>query len=96
MTSVLEALKSAQFVVDAKGQCVAVQLNFMLWEALLAWLENEDSLPTIEELTQKSAIALSEDARSEDRALVNAGAQLSEPSLASVWDNPEDDIYNDI
>ncbi|MEO1353163.1 MAG: hypothetical protein AAFW84_31100 [Cyanobacteria bacterium J06635_15] len=42
MTSVLEALKSAQFVVDAKGQRVAVQLNLMLWEALLAWLENVD------------------------------------------------------
>lgn len=30
------------------------------------------------------------------RALVQAAAAASEPSFARVWDNPEDDIYNDL
>jgi hypothetical protein len=32
----------------------------------------------------------------EHRDLVQAAAQLSEPSLAAVWDNPDDDVYNDL
>ena len=35
-------------------------------------------------------------ARDEQRELVHAAAALSEPSLAAVWDNPEDDVYNDL
>ena len=35
-------------------------------------------------------------ARDEQRELVQAAAALSEPSLAAVWDNPEDDVYNDL
>ena len=31
-----------------------------------------------------------------DRQLVMAAAKLSEPSLTEVWDNPEDDAYNDL
>jgi hypothetical protein len=34
--------------------------------------------------------------RDEQRQLVEAAARLSEPSLAAVWDNPEDDVYNDL
>ena len=90
MTSVLEALKSAQFVVDASGQRVAVQLNPTLWSALLTWLESEEHIPTIEELTQNSEAAIA------DRLLIASATKLSEPSLATVWDNPEDDIYNDL
>jgi hypothetical protein len=28
--------------------------------------------------------------------LVRSTAQLSEPSLWRVWNNPEDDVYNDL
>jgi hypothetical protein len=35
-------------------------------------------------------------ARDERRALVQAATALSEPSLSAVWDNPEDDVYNDL
>lgn len=35
-------------------------------------------------------------ARDEHRALVEAAATLSMPSLAAVWDNTEDDVYNDL
>jgi hypothetical protein len=34
--------------------------------------------------------------RDEQREFVEAAGVLSEPSLAAVWDNPEDDVYNDI
>lgn len=30
-----------------------------------------------------------------DQELAQAAMQLSEPSLMAVWDNPEDDVYND-
>jgi len=33
-------------------------------------------------------------ARDEQRELVQVATALSEPSLAAVWDNPEDDVYN--
>ena len=35
-------------------------------------------------------------ARDEQRELVQAAVILSEPSLTDVWDNPEDDVYNDL
>jgi hypothetical protein len=35
-------------------------------------------------------------ARDEHRQFIEAAARLSEPSLAAVWDNPEDDVYNDL
>ncbi len=35
-------------------------------------------------------------ARDEHRDLVQAAAILTEPSLLAVWDNPDDDIYNDL
>ena len=35
-------------------------------------------------------------ARDEQRELVHVATALSEPSLAAVWDNPEDDVYNDL
>ncbi|MBD1919066.1 MULTISPECIES: toxin-antitoxin system, antitoxin component, Xre family protein [Cyanophyceae] len=34
--------------------------------------------------------------RYSDRQLVAASAQASEPSLAQVWDNPEDAAYDDL
>ena len=92
MTTVLEALKSARFVVDASGQRVAVQVSPVLWEALLAWLEHEEHMPTVEELTSRAKVA----SIAEDRALVAAAMKLSEASLHSVWNNPEDDVYNEL
>jgi hypothetical protein len=32
--------------------------------------------------------------RERDRALVRAAAAMSEPSLAAIWDNPDDDAYD--
>ena len=104
MTTMLEALKAAQFVVDTTGRRVAVQLNPTLWQALLTWLEQVENMPTIEELIEISSIPESPEINvsphqpgvsiDADRALARAAAQLSEPSLAKVWDNPEDEIYN--
>ncbi len=91
MTSMIEALKSAQFVVNANGQRVGVQLQPALWEALLAWMESAENIPTVEELTNQIKTATTADA-----ALTRAAMRLSEASLANVWDNSEDDIYNDL
>jgi len=35
-------------------------------------------------------------ARDERRELADAAAALSMPSVAAVWDNTEDDVYNDL
>jgi hypothetical protein len=35
-------------------------------------------------------------ARDEQYDLAQAAMLLSEPSLSAVWDNPEDDVYNDL
>jgi len=32
--------------------------------------------------------------REQDRALFRAAAAASEPSLAAIWSNPEDDAYD--
>jgi hypothetical protein len=42
MTKVIEVLQSAQFVVDAQGQRIAVQLSISAWEALLNWIEEQE------------------------------------------------------
>ncbi len=34
--------------------------------------------------------------REAHRSLVRAAAVLSAPAFARVWDNPEDDVYNDL
>ncbi len=34
--------------------------------------------------------------READRALTRAAMRASEPALARVWDNPDDDIYNEL
>ncbi|MFN8525503.1 MAG: toxin-antitoxin system, antitoxin component, Xre family protein [Chloroflexota bacterium] len=34
--------------------------------------------------------------RSQDRTLVSVAARASEAAFAAVWDNPEDDAYNDL
>jgi hypothetical protein len=42
MTKVIEVLQSAQFVVDAQGQRIAVQLSINAWAALLNWIEQQE------------------------------------------------------
>ncbi len=37
---IVEALKSAQFVVDNEGQQTAVLLDIQSWEALINWIED--------------------------------------------------------
>jgi type II secretory pathway component PulM len=91
MTNMLDALKAAQFVTDAQGQPVAIQLKPAVWEALVAWLQATGGGPIFDETLLESATD-----RLEDSALVKAATSLSEPSLARVWDNSDDDIYNDL
>ena len=38
--AIIEALKSAQFVVDSKGDQKAVLLDIAAWETLIDWIEN--------------------------------------------------------
>jgi hypothetical protein len=96
MTNMLEALKSAQFVTDAEGQPVAIQLKPAVWEALVAWLQATGGGPILDETLLASATDRLDPDKSENSALVKAAASLSEHSFARVWDNPEDDIYNDL
>jgi hypothetical protein len=35
-------------------------------------------------------------AREEARSLTRAAAAASAPAFAAVWDNPDDDVYNDL
>ncbi len=42
MSSVLEALNSARFVINPQGERVAVQLNLEDWEQILDYLELQD------------------------------------------------------
>ncbi len=102
MITVLETIKSAQFVVDATGKLIAVQLSSKIWQALLDLVEQSESVPTVEELTASNVNRDGDGASDTDLAmladctLVTNSTRLSEPSLAKVWDNPEDDIYNDL
>jgi hypothetical protein len=47
MIDVFQALKSANFLVDANGQRVAVQLSMIAWEVLLDWVENQENAATV-------------------------------------------------
>lgn len=58
MTDVLKVLKSANFLVDANGRRVAVQLNMASWETLLDWVEKQEdaaivkaAMPRVEAIT---------------------------------------------
>jgi hypothetical protein len=52
-------IKSANFLVDANGQPVAVQLSMAAWEILLDWMENQEDSAIV-----KAAIPLLEELRS--------------------------------
>lgn len=61
MTKVIEALQSAQFLVDANGQRIAVQLSLTAWETLLNWIEDledkaiiKEALPKLQSLREHS------------------------------------------
>ncbi|MEO0648676.1 MAG: hypothetical protein AAFZ17_21400 [Cyanobacteria bacterium J06650_10] len=91
MTTLLEALKSAQFVTDTKGQQVAIQIQPAVWQALVTWLESTNGGPSFEEIKQRS-----ETTQRESMSLAHAATHLSEHSFSQVWNNPEDDVYNDL
>ncbi|MGI0494540.1 hypothetical protein ACN4EG_22375 [Alkalinema pantanalense CENA528] len=42
MTNLVEALHSAQFVINSKGEKVAVQLSLQAWQQILDCLENQE------------------------------------------------------
>lgn len=92
MTSVLEALKSAQFVVNADGQKVAVQLSPTLWQALLNWMETAESIPSLEALlaiTETDSPQDSTASSSRGATLANIGTWAGgdfEDSLQTVYD----------
>lgn len=91
MATLLDALKSAQFVTDAQGQQVAIQIQPAVWQALVSWLEATNGGPLLEEIDPS---AVTENL--EELYWSNVSMKMSEPSLAQVWDNPEDDVYNDL
>ncbi|NJL56952.1 hypothetical protein HC928_18720 [bacterium] len=59
MSSLLETLQAVKFLVDARGQRVAVQLTIADWNALLSWIETREdeelvkaALPQLRELRE--------------------------------------------
>jgi len=48
--SVVELLKSAQFVIDAEGNKKAVMFDFALWDELLQWLQELEDLEEAEDI----------------------------------------------
>lgn len=59
MSSLLETLQTAKFLVDSSGQRVAVQLGIADWNALLSWIEKKEdeevvraALPQLRELRE--------------------------------------------
>ena len=56
MASVIEALKSAQFLVNASGQRVAVQLSMADWETLLNWIEDKEDEAIVRTALPKSQV----------------------------------------
>lgn len=65
------------------AQRLSWQEQFHLAVRLLQWAEAK--MP--EQLEQSDY---------QDNSLVTAAAQVSEPSFAAVWDNPEDAAYDDL
>jgi hypothetical protein len=65
---------------------------------------SEQELQLIDKIRQFSPLQIAEiedfidflSQRYSDRQLVAAAAKASEPSLAQVWDNPEDAAYDDL
>jgi hypothetical protein len=53
--SVAELIKSAEFLVDQAGNKKAVQLDFAVWQALLAWLEELEEIEDVQAVRQIEA-----------------------------------------
>lgn len=77
-------------------------MNFEVEQRLLAKirqmpmnrvLEVEDF---IDFLNQRDGVAFAQGNRSSDQALIQAATELSEPSFARIWDNPEDTAYDNL
>ena len=64
MPSLLEALKSAQFVTDSQGQQIAIQIKPAVWEALVVLLEATNGGPALEEIDQPATDIYEEDTSS--------------------------------
>jgi hypothetical protein len=67
-----------------------------LWEALVAWLQATGGGPIFDKTLLASTADQPDIDRLENSTLIKAAASLSEPSLTKIWDNVEDDIYNDL
>ncbi len=66
---VLEMLQKAEFVVDAQGKKKAVLLDYQVWEALLALLEDWEDAEEIRRLREAGEEAIPwEQAKAELRA----------------------------
>ena len=67
--SVVELIKSAQFVVDSAGNRKAVQLDLTVWEELISLLEDLEDAQELTELWQLDEEVISwEQAKAELRA----------------------------
>ena len=53
MNQVIEALDSVQFLVDAQGNEIAVQMSLTNWEILLSWIEDKTDQEIIKLALQK-------------------------------------------
>ncbi|NEQ53674.1 MAG: hypothetical protein F6K11_26670 [Leptolyngbya sp. SIO3F4] len=81
---------------------VVVQVMPMVWKALSNWLKMADGLPTVEKLLALSGersqgtTKLLAGTTEEETSLIYAAMQVSEPSFTRIWDNSEDDVYDDL
>ena len=63
-------------------------------------MPNTETLPEAINAIPEARLAEIEDiaafiaSREQDRALVRAGMESSAPAFATVWQNPDDDIYD--
>ena len=51
---------------------------------------------TSEQLAEVEGFVESLQGWEQNRALSRAASELSEPAFATIWNNPEDDVYDDL
>ena len=100
--TVIEALKSAQYIVDHNGRRTAVLLPMQAWQSLLDWIDNMADT----HLAADALTALQTAGRRPERAGRLAwddisaewgeedGQDMSLSAFEKDWDNPEDAIYD--
>ena len=100
--TVVEALKSAQYVVDHNNHQTAVLLPMQSWQSLLDWIDNmADTHLAADALTALQAaggrperagwlawVDISEEWGEQDRQDIGLSV------FAKDWDNPDDAIYD--